>query len=40
MSQEKKWVLDTGNSGGQVDYSKYAYEVCQPGPVISAKTGK
>ena len=39
QKQETKWVLDSGQSG-QVDYNKYAYEVCQPGPVISSKTGK
>ena len=25
--KEAKWVLDTGN-GADVDYSKYAHEVC------------
>lgn len=42
-SEAKKWVLaqdDGPESNGQVNYAKYAAPAAQPGPVLSAKTGK
>ena len=39
----KQYVLDTSNqpkSIGETNYERYAYRACEPGPVISAKTGK